>query len=316
MSDKIPRFKSPADFTAEDYFHLQRTGQRPENPEWVTRRAEALADADLEDDSEVTDPKDMTPAQHLKRLQGAAWAPQTVTHPIENPRFIFSGGGGISGDILLADSTARCPKEVETANTNAVTAFDKYHEAERQYRHAREEARIAPSLDASADAAATAVGERFPSSAPRMPLAKRCNSPRADSKQPGQTPADAQTVLAKVIAKHKAAWQGEQDAVVAVVAGECRDLVASAPSHSPLSRRSGTSRPNSPSSRRKVRWSAFAWSRERTAHRNTIRHCRASGTDRPAGARQHAAPRRTAERSGSRPTMKRLARRRWPGGDP
>jgi hypothetical protein len=71
MNEKIPRFKNPADYEAEDYFHLQRTGQKPENPDWVTRRAEVLADAGLEDDTEVvTDPSEMTPAQHLKRLQG------------------------------------------------------------------------------------------------------------------------------------------------------------------------------------------------------------------------------------------------------
>jgi hypothetical protein len=72
MSDpKIPRFKNPAEYSADDYFHLQRTGQRPENPEWVTRRSEVLADEGLEDDTEVTDPSEMTSAQHLKRLQGA-----------------------------------------------------------------------------------------------------------------------------------------------------------------------------------------------------------------------------------------------------
>jgi hypothetical protein len=67
---KIPRFKNPADFTSEDYFHLQRTGQKPENPEWVTRRAEVLADEGLEDDTEVvTDPNKMTPEQFLARVQ-------------------------------------------------------------------------------------------------------------------------------------------------------------------------------------------------------------------------------------------------------
>jgi hypothetical protein len=70
MSDKIKRFKNSADYEAEDYLRLQRTGQRPENPEWVTRRAEVLADEGLEDDTEVTDPNEMTPAQHLNRLQG------------------------------------------------------------------------------------------------------------------------------------------------------------------------------------------------------------------------------------------------------
>jgi hypothetical protein len=69
MSDKIPRFKNPAEYSAEDYFSLQRTGQRPENPEWLQKRAEVLADEGLEDDTEVTDPSEMTPAQHLKRIQ-------------------------------------------------------------------------------------------------------------------------------------------------------------------------------------------------------------------------------------------------------
>jgi hypothetical protein len=68
---KIPRFKNPADYEAEDYFHLQRTGQKPENPDWLTRRSEVMADEGLEDDTpEVTDIAEMTPAQHLKRIQG------------------------------------------------------------------------------------------------------------------------------------------------------------------------------------------------------------------------------------------------------
>jgi hypothetical protein len=71
MSDKIKRFKNPVDYDADDFFRLQRTGQRPENPEWLARRAEVMADEGLEDDADtVTDPSDMTPAQHLKRLQG------------------------------------------------------------------------------------------------------------------------------------------------------------------------------------------------------------------------------------------------------
>jgi hypothetical protein len=70
MAEKIPRLKDPASYTAEDYFQLQRTGQRPENPEWLSRRAEVMADEGLEDDTEVTDPAEMTPAQHLRRIQG------------------------------------------------------------------------------------------------------------------------------------------------------------------------------------------------------------------------------------------------------
>jgi hypothetical protein len=128
---------------------------------------------------------------------------KTDTPPIDNPRFIFSGGGGINGDLLLPDGLAAIPKEVETAHAAAVAAFDRYQAAEREYRHAREQARLAPSLDASADAAAAALGKPLPAQcathASREALAlaaRRFEASKVNAR-------DTQIVLARAIAKHK-----------------------------------------------------------------------------------------------------------------
>jgi hypothetical protein len=72
MEPKIPRLKDPASYTSEDYLRLQRTGQRPENPEWLEKRAEALEDADLEpEETSGTDERGITSDTYLKKIQGA-----------------------------------------------------------------------------------------------------------------------------------------------------------------------------------------------------------------------------------------------------
>jgi hypothetical protein len=88
---KIARFKDPADYTPADYFQIQRTGERPLNPEWIEKRAEAVAEAlafaGLEDDADVTDLGEMNDEQILSYVQnrhgqfegGLTHAPQPKT---------------------------------------------------------------------------------------------------------------------------------------------------------------------------------------------------------------------------------------------
>jgi hypothetical protein len=226
MSHKIPRFKNPADYDADDYYRLQRTGQRPENPEWVTRRKEVLEDEGLEDDTEVTDPSEMTPAQHLKRLQGDRPMSTTDTPPIENPRFVLSGAGGISGDILLPDGLSCIPDDVRLANDEAVKAFEKYQIAERELRAARTREGQAAILDASADASAAALNRELPTEQRATIKARESRLTCARALEATKTNArNTQFHLAKTIARRKPTWQPEQDAVVEAAASECRDLL-------------------------------------------------------------------------------------------
>jgi hypothetical protein len=69
MSDPIRRHKTPDEFTAEEHLAAIRGEDPPESDEYIEKRREALEGAGLEDDTEVTDPNQMTPQQHLKRIQ-------------------------------------------------------------------------------------------------------------------------------------------------------------------------------------------------------------------------------------------------------
>jgi hypothetical protein len=40
---------------------------------------------------------------------------KTETQPLDNPRFFFSGGGGVSSDILLPDNLSAVPSDVRLA---------------------------------------------------------------------------------------------------------------------------------------------------------------------------------------------------------
>jgi hypothetical protein len=74
MSDSIPRFKPKSDWTSADFLAEMRGTAPPESEEYIEARREALAKAGLSDEDDtdtVTDPAQMTPAQHLKRIQGA-----------------------------------------------------------------------------------------------------------------------------------------------------------------------------------------------------------------------------------------------------
>jgi hypothetical protein len=67
--EQIPRLKAKSDWVAADFLAEMR-GEEVVNPDWLAKRAEVLADADLESDIEETDPNRMTSEQFLKRLQG------------------------------------------------------------------------------------------------------------------------------------------------------------------------------------------------------------------------------------------------------
>jgi hypothetical protein len=75
MSKEIPRYKAKSDWTAADFLAAQRGADPPETAEYVQARRDALADAGLADEGESegsnTDIADMTPEQHLRRIQGA-----------------------------------------------------------------------------------------------------------------------------------------------------------------------------------------------------------------------------------------------------
>jgi hypothetical protein len=145
--------------------------------------------------------------------------------PIENPRFIFSGGGGIDGDLLLPDGLSCIPADVRLANDEAVAAFEKYQHAERELRGARTRAQQAASLDASADASAAALGKELPPERATI-AARESLQTCARALEASKTNArNTQFTLAKRIAKRLPQWMPEQDAVVEACAGECRDLL-------------------------------------------------------------------------------------------
>jgi hypothetical protein len=71
MSDQIPRLKDPAHYTPADYLQIQRTGEKPLNPDWLAKRAELLEDADLEsEETSGTDERGITSDTYLKKIQG------------------------------------------------------------------------------------------------------------------------------------------------------------------------------------------------------------------------------------------------------
>jgi hypothetical protein len=146
--------------------------------------------------------------------------------PIENPRFFFSGGGGIDSDILLPDGLSCIPSDVQLANDEAVTAFEKYQLAERELRAARTREGQAAILDASADAEAAALNKELPTEQRATVKARESRLTCARSLDATKTNARAtQFTLAKRIAKRKPTWMPEQEAVVEACADECRDLV-------------------------------------------------------------------------------------------
>jgi hypothetical protein len=72
MSEQIPRYKPKSDWTPADFLAEQRGTAPPESEEYIEARREALAKAGLsdDDDSDTSNPAEMTSEQHLKRLQG------------------------------------------------------------------------------------------------------------------------------------------------------------------------------------------------------------------------------------------------------
>jgi hypothetical protein len=146
--------------------------------------------------------------------------------PIENPRFIFSGGGGITSDLLLPDNLSAVPNDVRLANDGAVKAFGKYQDAERELRGARTREQQAASLDASADAQAAALNKELPTEQRATIAARESRQTCARALEAAKTNArNTQFTLARCIAKRKPNWVPEQDAVVEAAAAECRELV-------------------------------------------------------------------------------------------
>jgi hypothetical protein len=68
--EQIPRYKPKATWSPAEFLNAQHGGDPPETDEYTEARRTALEDAGLEDDTEVTDPNEMTSQQHLKKIQG------------------------------------------------------------------------------------------------------------------------------------------------------------------------------------------------------------------------------------------------------
>jgi hypothetical protein len=127
--------------------------------------------------------------------------------------------------ILLQDDLSAIPKEVESANAEAVAAWDAFQDAQRQLRHARDEQNRAPSLDALADASAIAAGKPMPEQR-ATPAAREAVELCARREQGARTLArSTQLELAYTINKHKPVWISDQTGVVTATRSECLDLV-------------------------------------------------------------------------------------------
>jgi hypothetical protein len=174
--------------------------------------------------------------------------------PIDNPKFIFSGGGGIDGDLLLPDGLSCIPADVRLANDEAVAAFEKYQHAEREYRDARARAQQAPSLDASADAAAgKPLPEQRATFASRESLqlcARALEAARTNAR-------NTKFTLAKAIARRKPTWMPEQQSVCDAAASECREVLGQLTVAFAALEKERLLATALATFRRKVRWSAF-----------------------------------------------------------
>ena len=65
----LTRQKPRTEWTAQENLDYMRTGAVPEDAEYVERRREVLEAAGLEPDIDATPIADMSPAQHLDRIQ-------------------------------------------------------------------------------------------------------------------------------------------------------------------------------------------------------------------------------------------------------
>jgi hypothetical protein len=129
--------------------------------------------------------------------------------------------------ILLEDNLSAIPKEVESANQTACSTWDAFQDAQRRLRHARDEQKLAPSLDAAADASAIAAGRELPEQRERATFATlEAVHACARREQAARTLArDAQLALGYCIHKHKVVWVADQGSVVSATQSECLDLV-------------------------------------------------------------------------------------------
>jgi hypothetical protein len=129
--------------------------------------------------------------------------------------------------ILLEDNLSAIPKEVETANQEACSAWDAFQDAQRRLRHARDEQKLAPSLDAAADASAVAAGKELPEQRERATFATlEAVHACARREQAARTLArDAQLALGYCIHKHQVMWISDQGSVVSATQDECLDLL-------------------------------------------------------------------------------------------
>jgi hypothetical protein len=127
--------------------------------------------------------------------------------------------------ILLEDDLSAIPREVETANALAVAAWESLQQAMVQLRHARAEQKLAPSLDASADAAAIAAGKELPTERAQH-AAREAVQLAARREQAARSHArSTQLELAYCIHKHRVVWISDQTGVVTAAEGECIDLL-------------------------------------------------------------------------------------------
>ena len=70
MTDKTPprRFKELAELTPSEHMERKRSGVIPETDQFIKYRAQVLADAGIEDDTQKS-VEDMTVEDHLKRIR-------------------------------------------------------------------------------------------------------------------------------------------------------------------------------------------------------------------------------------------------------
>lgn len=70
MPDPIPKHLTDRnDWTVEQTIEYARTGELPVNPEWTSRRNEALTDAGLEVDDDTPTPiEEMSVSEHAQRI--------------------------------------------------------------------------------------------------------------------------------------------------------------------------------------------------------------------------------------------------------
>jgi hypothetical protein len=142
-------------------------------------------------------------------------APDTARYKLREP---------VPG-ILLPDDLSAIPKEVESKNAEAVSAWEKHQDAMVQLRSARNEQNLAPSLDKAADAAAIAAGKALPEQRALTATSKAVEL-CARREQGARTLArNSQLELAYAINKHRPVWVSEQGAVCTVARDECLDLV-------------------------------------------------------------------------------------------